>query len=216
MAQLSQSQQAALRLPSTIMPCTKQRWRRVVAFACCASTAALAPRRGSCEPAKSIASQRRDAAAALPASRRGFAAAAAAAAALPAAANAAPPPPAPEVAMSRKGAPIVRTAWEASHTAGAADMVAGLGGEPTLLLTNEDGALEPYALHAECTHLGCLVGPWNPVTNRFVCPCHGSEYRRDGSVARGPAPRPLKLAKVSYDEAGRVVLEKWTDADTRS
>ena len=165
-----------------------------------ADSALAAPRHGKCESIiKPIAS------------RRDFAAAAAAAAALPASAA----PPAPEVATDRKGVPISKATWEASHTPGAADLVAGLGGEPTLLLSGENGALEPFALQAECTHLGCLVGPWNPLSQRFVCPCHGSEYKRDGSVARGPAPKPLKLAKVGTDDKGQVVLEKWTDQDFR-
>ena len=46
-------------------------------------------------------------------------------------------------------------------------------------------------------------------------PRTGSEYKRDGSVARGPAPKPLKLAKVGVDDTGQVVLEKWTEADFR-
>ena len=46
-------------------------------------------------------------------------------------------------------------------------------------------------------------------------PRTGSEYKRDGSVARGPAPKPLKLAKVGIDEPGQVVLEKWTEQDFR-
>ena len=46
-------------------------------------------------------------------------------------------------------------------------------------------------------------------------PNAGSEYKRDGSVARGPAPKPLKLAKVGVDEQGQVVLEKWTEQDFR-
>ena len=184
-----------------------QRRRRIVAVICvCAatSTAALAaPRR--CEPATP-----EDAPSAL----RRAQLAAAAAAALPAK-PASAAPPAPEVATDRKGVPISKATWEASHTPGAADLVAGLGGEPTLLLSGENGALEPFALQAECTHLGCLVGPWNPLSQRFVCPCHGSEYKRDGSVARGPAPKPLKLAKVGTDDKGQVVLEKWTDQDFR-
>ena len=184
-----------------------QRRRRIVAVICvCAatSTAALAaPRR--CEPATP-----EDAPSAL----RRAQLAAAAAAALPAK-PASAAPPAPEVATDRKGVPISKATWEASHTPGAADLVAGLGGEPTLLLSGETGALEPFALQAECTHLGCLVGPWNPLSQRFVCPCHGSEYKRDGSVARGPAPKPLKLAKVGTDDQGQVVLEKWTDQDFR-
>ena len=182
-----------------------QRRRRIVAVLCvCAatSTAALAAPRRRCEPAKPDAL------------RRAQLAVAAAAAALPAK-PASAAPPAPEVATDRKGVPIRKATWEASHTPGAADLVAGLGGEPTLLLSGENGALEPFALQAECTHLGCLVGPWNPLSQRFVCPCHGSEYKRDGSVARGPAPKPLKLAKVGIDEQGQVVLEKWTEQDFR-
>ena len=140
-----------------------QRRRALVAAICvCAATptaALAAPRR--CEPAK-------------PDDLRRAQLAAAAAAALPAK-PASAAPPAPEVATDRKGVPISKATWEASHTPGAADLVAGLGGEPTLLLSGENGALEPFALQAECTHLGCLVGPWNPLSQRFVCPCHGSE-----------------------------------------
>ena len=35
------------------------------------------------------------------------------------------------------------------------------------------------------------------------------------TFARGPAPKPLKLAKVGIDEQGQVVLEKWTEQDFR-
>ena len=196
-----------------------QRRRRIVAVICvCAatSTAALAAPRRRCEPAKPDAARRCEPATPedAPSALRRAQLAAAAAAALPAK-PASAAPPAPEVATDRKGVPISKATWEASHTPGAADLVAGLGGEPTLLLSGETGALEPFALQAECTHLGCLVGPWNPLSQRFVCPCHGSEYKRDGSVARGPAPKPLKLAKVGVDEQGQVVLEKWTEQDFR-
>jgi len=65
--------------------------------------------------------------------------------------------------------PVSKDAWEAAHaTGGATDLVAGLGGEPTILLAGDDGKLLDYALQAECTHLGCLVGPWNPLSQRFV------------------------------------------------
>jgi Rieske Fe-S protein len=50
-----------------------------------------------------------------------------------------------------------------------------------------------------CTHLGCKV---NQVVNGLIqCPCHGSEFHLDGSVARGPAARPLdpRPVKVSGD-----------------
>lgn len=46
------------------------------------------------------------------------------------------------------------------------------------------------AFSAICTHQGCTV---NKVADGTIdCPCHGSRFRvADGSVAQGPAPRPL-------------------------
>ena len=41
-----------------------------------------------------------------------------------------------------------------------------------------------------CTHLGCPVA-WVPADNKFECPCHGSQFHRDLSVAHGPANDPL-------------------------
>jgi cytochrome b6-f complex iron-sulfur subunit len=43
-----------------------------------------------------------------------------------------------------------------------------------------------------CTHRGCLVELDNE-EQIYVCPCHGSEFRLDGTVLRGPAKEPLKL-----------------------
>ena len=39
-----------------------------------------------------------------------------------------------------------------------------------------------------CTHLGCTV---EIEQSRLVCPCHGSNYDREGRVLRGPAEEPL-------------------------
>jgi Rieske Fe-S protein len=46
-----------------------------------------------------------------------------------------------------------------------------------------------------CPHLGCRPD-WHDDTNRFQCPCHGSQFDKDGEHLAGPAPRgmdPLPL-----------------------
>jgi Rieske Fe-S protein len=42
---------------------------------------------------------------------------------------------------------------------------------------------------AICTHAGCTVA--EVVGASINCPCHGSKFNLDGSVAKGPAKRPL-------------------------
>lgn len=43
---------------------------------------------------------------------------------------------------------------------------------------------------ATCTHEGCTVSAF--ANNRFVCPCHGSQFSTSGAVANGPATRALQ------------------------
>src|SRR5687767_7521349 len=45
------------------------------------------------------------------------------------------------------------------------------------LVNTESGVL---ALYMVCTHLGCLY-KWVPNNGRFECPCHASQYSRDGA-----------------------------------
>ncbi len=57
---------------------------------------------------------------------------------------------------------------------------------------------------AVCTHTGCIV---TSVTDGTInCPCHGSRFHLDGTVAAGPAPRPLRSRPVSVT-GGEVVLD---------
>lgn len=56
-----------------------------------------------------------------------------------------------------------------------------------------------YAISTICTHLGCVV---KANAEGFECPCHGSRFKPDGAVAKGPAPRPLIWLKVSAADRG--------------
>ncbi|MEW2050879.1 Rieske (2Fe-2S) protein [Streptomyces sp. NPDC005476] len=60
------------------------------------------------------------------------------------------------------------------------------------------------AFSAVCTHQGCTVGS---IADGIIhCPCHKSEFRiADGSVAGGPAPRPLPAKNITV-EGGAINL----------
>lgn len=48
---------------------------------------------------------------------------------------------------------------------------------------------------ATCTHAGCTV---NKIADGTIdCPCHGSKYNLDGSVAHGPAQKPLPAENIT-------------------
>jgi nucleotide-binding universal stress UspA family protein/nitrite reductase/ring-hydroxylating ferredoxin subunit len=52
----------------------------------------------------------------------------------------------------------------------------------------EDGSL--ILLSPRCQHMGCTVD-WNDAERTWDCPCHGSRYKFDGGVIRGPAKKNL-------------------------
>ena len=57
----------------------------------------------------------------------------------------------------------------------------------------EDGGF--LAMSRTCTHLSCTV-PWVAGENKFICPCHSSEFDIRGDVINPPAPRALDLHPV--------------------
>lgn len=79
-----------------------------------------------------------------------------------------------------------------------------------------------HAISAVCTHLGCTVraeplpnpqtvtegGATVKLTHRFLCPCHGSQYRGDGTNVAGPAPKPLAWFRLSVAaDDGQLVVD---------
>jgi cytochrome b6-f complex iron-sulfur subunit len=83
------------------------------------------------------------------------------------------------------------------------------------IIVKEDKSLESYGLNAVCTHLGCVV-PWSAANNKFMCPCHGSQYAPTGAVVRGPAPLPLALAHCDVGEDGKIYFSPWVEDDFRT
>jgi cytochrome b6-f complex iron-sulfur subunit len=62
-----------------------------------------------------------------------------------------------------------------------------------------------FAMSSVCTHLGCVVR-YTPGAAALHCPCHGSEFDREGAVTGGPAPRPLVRFALTV-EGGELVVD---------
>jgi len=112
------------------------------------------------------------------------------------------------------GNDIVVSAYLKSHPPGDRALAQGLKGDPTYVVVTNDGAIENYGINAVCTHLGCVV-PWNVNENKFMCPCHGSQYDNTGKVVRGPAPLSLALVHASVED-DKISFTPWTETDFRT
>jgi cytochrome b6-f complex iron-sulfur subunit len=118
------------------------------------------------------------------------------------------------IAKDALGNNIKASEFLAQHSVGDRVLAQGFKGDPTYLIVDGENAIRDYGLNAVCTHLGCVV-PWNASADKFICPCHGSQYNNEGKVVRGPAPLSLALAHTSV-ENDAVVLTAWTETDFRS
>ena len=65
------------------------------------------------------------------------------------------------------------------------------------LVRMKDGGF--LALSLKCTHLGCSI-QWNEDEDKFICPCHSSEFDRNGDVLSPPAPHALDIFAVIIEE----------------
>jgi cytochrome b6-f complex iron-sulfur subunit len=70
---------------------------------------------------------------------------------------------------------------------GSAALVQASGANFLVAHTGQDAFT---ALTAICTHEACIVSGFE--NQRYVCPCHGSQYNLSGAVVQGPAPSALR------------------------
>ena len=98
------------------------------------------------------------------------------------------------------------------ETAEAGDRLFATGlDNPAYLVIDDSAAFANYAISSVCTHLGCTV-EWEPDTQEFACPCHGSRFDAEGQTTRGPANRPLeRVTVVVKDDEVRLVDREPTD-----
>ena len=56
-----------------------------------------------------------------------------------------------------------------------------------------------------CTHLGCKIN--QEKNNKFICPCHGSQFALNGEVIKGPATKKLTQLNYSKDKkTGKIIV----------
>ncbi|WP_310415309.1 Rieske 2Fe-2S domain-containing protein, partial [Chamaesiphon sp. OTE_8_metabat_110] len=52
--------------------------------------------------------------------------------------------------------------------------------------------------------------------NKFMCPCHGSQYDAAGKMVRGPAPKSLPLVHAAVTANDTIAITPWTETDFRT
>jgi len=118
-----------------------------------------------------------------------------------------PPTPAPPTGAQAGSAAAPSTAAGSTGTelGPASDVPVGGGRvfENLEVVVTQPVAGRFVGLTAVCTHTGCIVD--KVVDGLIECPCHGSRYRLDGTVAAGPAPRALPARPVTVVD-GSIVL----------
>ncbi|MHD0280478.1 QcrA and Rieske domain-containing protein [Rhodococcus aetherivorans] len=94
---------------------------------------------------------------------------------------------------------------DAAVVAAAADIPVGSGvlfADKRLVVT-QPVAGDYRAFVALCTHSGCNIT--GVEADEIVCDCHGSRFRLDGTVSKGPARKPLKARPAAARGADIVV-----------
>ena len=92
-----------------------------------------------------------------------------------------------------KNAPLASVGGSAVIRAGGATIIIVRTGDATV-----------SALSDICTHESCNVD-YSPSSMLLVCPCHGSEFRLTGAVARGPARIALRSYTATLDAATNTI-----------
>jgi nitrite reductase/ring-hydroxylating ferredoxin subunit/uncharacterized membrane protein len=74
---------------------------------------------------------------------------------------------------------------------------AEVDGTAVVLARSGDAA---YALVDRCSHRGCSLHEGKLENETIICPCHGSTFRLDGSIVKGPATAPQPALEVRISD----------------
>jgi Rieske Fe-S protein len=93
------------------------------------------------------------------------------------------------------GAPGAPAPANANAIAKTADVPVGSGVIIDDIVVTQASAGEFKGFSSTCTHAGCTVA--EVADGTINCPCHGSKFNLDGTVANGPATKPLEAKTVT-------------------
>jgi menaquinol-cytochrome c reductase iron-sulfur subunit len=85
------------------------------------------------------------------------------------------------------------------------------GDAPVAAFVYRRSESEVIAFDIHCTHLGCPLD-YIAGARRFLCPCHGGVFDREGDVMAGPPPRPMSRFAARVED-GEVLLGGLEDAE---
>lgn len=85
------------------------------------------------------------------------------------------------------------------------------GDAPVAAFVYRRSESEVIAFDIHCTHLGCPLD-YIGAARRFLCPCHGGVFDREGEVMAGPPPRAM-IRFATRVEGGEVFLGGLVDAE---
>ncbi len=66
----------------------------------------------------------------------------------------------------------------------------------TVLIHKGKEGIKVYDAH--CTHMGCILN-FDEKKEKFVCPCHSSEFSISGVRLKGPAKRDLDIIEARIE-----------------
>jgi Rieske Fe-S protein len=100
-----------------------------------------------------------------------------------------------QTAGGDRGSSVASSGGPAKPIARTSDVPVGSGVIVDDVVVTQPSAGVFRGFSATCTHLGCTLA--TVADGTINCPCHGSKFNLDGSVAAGPAARPLDAKNIA-------------------
>jgi Rieske Fe-S protein len=75
--------------------------------------------------------------------------------------------------------------------------------DEVIVVKESTGQIQMFS--SKCPHLGCQINKY--VDGKITCPCHGSTFRKDGSIIKGPAAHALTTLHFEKNGNGNYIVD---------